>query len=391
MMKSYQTGQWIRKYLLFIGLLLSQAVYAQGISNIRKLGKIYKKNVAHLKQKDVHQLVKNAYIQLHLMDDKGEWLSEELREASDRLLPPDLDLKSVNTFINKTVKAASQNPYLINFVNKVKHEDCQYLASKVKEEGNIVLPKSVALAIALDNLTREQLKSTELLISVFNLFREARKNEKIGFKELGLFRWAKLSTVEAPIEKFIEFRKSGVVDPTFTRYFLPVNILEAMAADVFLGNFSNAKSAWPLVKHSPAATSVCDPVLGTGPTTWTPDGKSLMVRTALPKEWADLYTTWNGAFVGQFETSPFVLTKLFIPVVNDYQDHPEQYIVARVFALNSYLHYSVFGEAAARKEGTVLPNWTPDKAIMCLWGKTNKESASDYLQKIEDRKSAHKN
>jgi len=63
-----------------------------------------------------------------------------------------------------------------------------------------------------------------------------------------------------------------------------------------------------------------------------------LLRFALPRRWADLYTTWNLAFVSHYGDFPYLMTKLLIPQVNGYQDSPEEYIYNRLLALYCQLH-----------------------------------------------------
>ena len=56
-----------------------------------------------------------------------------------------------------------------------------------------------------------------------------------------------------------------------------------------------------------------DNCTGAGPTRLSLDGKTLGLFYPFGRQWADLYTTWNLAFVTNFRNWPYMMVKLLIP------------------------------------------------------------------------------
>ena len=71
-----------------------------------------------------------------------------------------------------------------------------------------------------------------------------------------------------------------------------------------------------LAKHRPGMTN--DTRTHQGPTSISCDGQKLELRPPLPLQWADLYSTWNMAFITNSELTlawPYYMVKLLIPSV----------------------------------------------------------------------------
>ena len=102
----------------------------------------------------------------------------------------------------------------------------------------------------------------------------------------------------------------------------------------------------------------------------------------LSKEWADLYSTWNMGFVSHYSYFPYVMAKLLIPEVSDYQDKPNEYIYDRALALYAHLHFSLFGRSEG---GTNVDsfNWATDE-FTDHFGEVNRASANDYDAKVNE-------
>lgn len=348
-----------------------------------KLGAIIKNKIKDLSESEIRALVQRAYQRLHLMDSNNNWKSPLLEKISDRLISPNMDINNFNALIDQMVQHAGENPYLVKFLDKIEAKHCTDLAQKVEKEGTPVFSEAVALAMALQNLTKEEVTDTKVLKEVSRIFEEARQKEKIAYWDMGLFAGAKLATVEDPVKKFIKFKEEGKPDSEFGKYYLPINIWEARMADLWMGNKDNADAGWALNQHPPASSSVFDPVLGTGPTTFSQTRETLEVRCARPKEWADLYATWNMAFVSQAYESPMILTKLLIPEVNNYKDRPAEYIMTRVFTLYSYLHYFIFKNAELKRTGEPHIEWNLNKDLSCLGGPQIRKAPKNTLIKLK--------
>lgn len=194
-------------------------------------------------EKKMYQQMAQYYKLLHLMDDNGQWLAPELQKISTQLLPVDFTLQKTLLFIDEMAALAEKNPYLLNFLNQAKKRNFNHLAQKVTAEGSMVFPKAVALANVLERLTLAMYEDYKILVCCFELFQKARKELK-PFKNMrlycsfhrSLFYKTKLLSVEFAIKKIIDFHKSKTLPPNFTRYALPLNILEALVSD-YLNDF----------------------------------------------------------------------------------------------------------------------------------------------------------
>ena len=144
----------------------------------------------------------------------------------------------------------------------------------------------------------------------------------------------KMLSIHVTVTQILKALKYQTVDPEFGKIEVPLNILEAKAADVLLGNIDNARVALTLVQEAPGGKE--NACTGSRPTTISADGHSINFHLAHPLAWTDLYQTWNMAFVTNFGSWPYYLVKLLIPSVSDYQDSPEGYLYARILALYSY-------------------------------------------------------
>ena len=112
------------------------------------------------------------------------------------------------------------------------------------------------------------------------------------------------------------------------------------------------------------------------------DGRTVETRPPLPLQWADLYTTWNMAFVSHLPNFPYFIVKLLIPTVSDYQDYPEAFIHHRLTTLWATINYQI----AVLGLGGPDFDWS-SKALSQSWGRVNKESAADYVKHLSE---AHK-
>ena len=168
-----------------------------------------------------------------------------------------------------------------------------------------------------------------------------------------------------------------MIDPNYG-ISVSVNILEAVAEDFRAKNGDNALAGKALAKNRPGLKN--DTRTHQGPTRISNNGQRLEFRPPLPRQWADLYSTWNMAFVTNSELTtawPYYLVKLLIPSVSGYHDHPEKYLYARVTALYAHINYAINTEA---NEGFPI-NWS-NKALTQFWGRINRISARDYENQL---------
>ena len=115
-----------------------------------------------------------------------------------------------------------------------------------------------------------------------------------------------------------------------------------------------------------------------GPTKLSKNGKIIEYWPPLPKQWADLYTTWNLAYVTRYNAWPYYFAKLLIPSVSGYHEKPEGYLYPRVTALYAHIIYAMTVYYKGH-DGPKI-DWTD--ALTHSWGRSNRENARDYQKQL---------
>jgi hypothetical protein len=323
------------------------------------------------------------YKTLHLINDEGTWATPELQNISGDLLPQITEEVS-KSFIDKMALLAKENPYLVDFFEKIKNENFDILIRKVQAEGSELLPDVMAYSMVLERLTIAMYNDPKIIKSCIDIFPETRK-KKNHFKGLNIFHEVKLKSVEMSIKnEFLKCHTSGIVKPDNTRWLLFIGILEAALTDFFNGYINNSKVGYILAVNK-AGSKKYDPRTKAGPSKWSEDKKAIALSVPLPKEWADLYQTWNMAFVAYHPLFPYLLPKLFIPQVANYKDKPTEFMYNRVLALYVTVNYMGFRNQEKANNNEMDINWL-DKKIPTLWGKINLENARNYQNKLKAAK-----
>ncbi|MDP1689378.1 MAG: hypothetical protein Q8L47_04630 [bacterium] len=317
----------------------------------------------------------------HLIDDKEKWATPELQKISTELLPRNMTKKKSQDFIDEMALLAEKNTYLVNFLKKVKNEKFEHLFEKVRKEGGHLFPDLVAYTSALDRLTKAIYENPKILQQCVDLFKKERRQISF-FKHESFFRKMKLLSVEKPIVESIILKshRTQLVQGKAGHMAAFVNIMEATVADIIEGNSENAKVGWILAINKPGSKKY-NPHTGAGPSIWADDKKTILLRPPLPKEWADLYQTWNMAFVAQSQSFPYLIPKLLIPQVANYHENPAQYLHKRVLALYLCLNYLIFD--CANRMGADIPavHWDEEE-LAHFWGMCNLESARKYTSAL---------
>ena len=347
-----------------------------------------KEVITGLRRDRIAELIRQHLVQLRLIDGTGRWQAEQLAPIGNWLLGEDLDTGDALELVDEVARCAGANPYLSEFLSRAEGETFDRLYHKVHMEGATVLPSVVTYGLLLQRLTQAMRNDWRLLQACREIWLKARDAEDMK-SHLIVFERAKVLSIDVPIKRALEFHESGSVAPEFARVLLPMNIIEAMFEDIRLGNRDNAASAWPLVKDRPGSWAR---KAKTGEVTarWSEDRKAILLSFALPRRWADLYATWNLAFVSHYGDFPYWMTKLLIPQVNGYQDSPEEYLHNRVLALYCHLHYMGFGRIDLARQGRNAIDWH-DEALTKLWSSINRESADKYSEAVKQLKRSEPN
>jgi hypothetical protein len=339
-----------------------------------------KELIAGLRRDRIAELVRQHLQQFRFIDGEGRWQGHELAALGDWLSCEDLGTQDALALVDEAARCAEANPYLVEFLERAKGEAFERLSHKVRREGARVLPSVVTYGLVLERVTQAMRNDWKIVETCREIWLRARDAEDMKSQFI-VFERAKIFSIDVAIDRVLEFHESGSLDPDFARLLLPVNIIEAMFEDIRLGNRDNAASAWPLVKDRPGSWAR-EAKTGDVAARWSDDGKAILLSFALPRMWADLYATWNLAFVSHYGDFPYLMTKLLIPQVNGYQDSPEEYLYSRLLALYCHLHYMGFGRIDLARQDLNPIDWRDD-ALTKLWSSVNRESARKYSEAVE--------
>ncbi|BCS95298.1 hypothetical protein DSLASN_09300 [Desulfoluna limicola] len=340
---------------------------------------LIKGTVSGLSKGDVREMMTQHFRQLRLIGKSGKWKTKELEKLGDFLLPNDLNGDKVKAFVDQVARQAETNQYLNDFFEKAQGHHFDHLYRKVRTEGDAVFPSVVTYALVLERLTEAMRDDWRIIECCKNVWKKARV--KVGLSTyISLFERIKLTSVEIGIHLILQCHKSRKVPSRFCRVILPVNIIEAMIADIRLGYKDNAASGLPLAINLPGAKKF-NPKTGAAQSHWSKDKKVIHLCMSLPGKWADLYSTWNLAFVSRYRDFPYFMAKLLIPQVASYQDSPEEFIYNRALALYTQCHYAFLGRSDLAKQGKEAIQWN-DRKLTEFWGKVNKESARNYSEDV---------
>lgn len=335
-------------------------------------------------EKKMHSQMIKHYTLLHLIDKEEKWATPRLQKISQELLPSDLTEIKSKAFVDEMAKLAESNPYLMNFLKKAQNEKFEHLSEKVRMEGKIVFPDIIAYANVLERLTKAMYENPNIIEECSEVFRKAREGSN-SFKYKSLFHRVKFMSVQYPIRKIIiKCHKTGIVPAGMLGNVVALNILEAIIDDYISGYKNNARAGWSLAINR-GGSKRYNPKTGAGPSCWSVDKKGICVSMPMPKKWADLYQTWNMAFVSNIPDYPYVIPKLFIPQVAAYQEKPTEYMYNRALALYLHLNHAAFNYANKLKMNESVIQWR-DHKLTSLWGKSNAESAQKFKAELAKRK-----
>ncbi|MBI3038141.1 hypothetical protein HYY75_03675 [bacterium] len=363
---------------LILGILFLssfQAFALDALSPSMKIANLIKNSLIGFDPVKVRNGMKVHYQGMKLLDVFGNWKAPELEAISDQLLPRDLDQVKVNKFVDLVAHYAETNVYLNDFLNKAANQDFPVLFSKVGKEGNVVFPDLVLFALALEKLTKAMRANWRVVEACHKIWLVERKTKGIFSLLKKPAYFIKLESVQKPITMYIKYNKTGQLPADFGSVILPLNILEAVAYDIAGGNYKNALAGKIAAKNKPG-TKTANARTGQGPSVWAQDKQMILVNMPYPKQWADLYATWNMAFISQFDSAPYLFVKLLIPQVSDYQLASAEYIFNRAFALYTILNYD-YDEVGKATQ------WS-DKSLTKFWGSVNKENAEKYEKLVKD-------
>lgn len=357
----------------------TEGTYPRAIKIIDDLVSYLKTTV--LSPDQLHAAIQEQLQIVKLMNQQGEWIDKELEKVGRSLLPaPEETAQKSMEFIDGMAKALKQNQYFLAAINNL--DDLQLESIRKKMEGDKgikMMQYMLPYAMALNGLTAAFAKDIHLFDKIDRMWTKAMKPYKTR-KYLEFFGMVKyytlgnLSRAKKPI-------KTKTIAKDANRHYLNINIMEAVIADMYLGNNNNAEAGSTLIRHPVGGKH--NARTGAGPSTVEPLANLydvIKLRPDLPKEWADLYTVWNFTFCSNTDNFPFLVLKLLIPSVNDYAAHPEAYIYHRSIALYLYFKMAIL-RGITEKAPKFLEGWHFPE-ITHAFGEANLQSARDYEERI---------
>jgi len=382
--QSQQTTESKLKMLPLILLLMSSILpsFRCSYSPEETIANIAKATLVNLTNTQVSKMMKKHLQHLQLFDEVDGWAHPKLKSIRRYLLPRKVDGSDLAKLVDVMARNAGRNKYLRYFLARAKSQDFPDLALKVKQEGATKLPDIVAYAMLLNRLVKAMRKNNDVLQacheiwtnllnpwnSFTGLWRQKRSAEPA-------FSVAKSMAVAHVIEDFLEMVQTNNVHPDFGSYHLPFNIMLAKALDISRGNLNNAKVAVTLASQTIGGeTNNCT---GAGPTQFSDDGNAIEFNIAFALQWTDLYQTWNMAFVTNFETWPYLLVKLLIPIVSDYHKNPRAFLYNRVLGLYIHLMRGWMEVLYDDKATSFDIDWY-SSSLSKRWGLANYRSSKDY-------------
>jgi hypothetical protein len=320
---------------------------------------------------DVMEEMRSACRTLRLVDERGELQVAEL--AASGLLDP-LD---AGAFVDRIARGASENPYLNAFMRRARGRS---FAAARHANRDAVLRAATGYAAVLDRLTKAMRDDWRIVRAVRAHWGRAKQGARTA-GVMNLFERAKVTTIEAVIGAYLDVQIAGEVPPSGGRHLIALNILEAAAEDLRLGYRRNASAALTLAMN-PVGSRTHNPRTHAGPSRFSADGRTVLRCPPLPRRWADLYTTWNLAFVSHYPNFPFFFAKLLTPQVLCYGACPEEYMVNRTIALYAHIHHELFTRVdRAGGPGGDTVRWADDE-LTRLWSEVNAESAGQYAREL---------
>lgn len=336
-----------------------------------------KEALRQIKGADLHKAIQDQFKMLRLMEADGTWKDHGLTEHQDLLMPSETNAwAKCFEFVDQIIVAAKKNPYLLAAIGNLDESQLQSLKQKAKVDGIKMMQYLIPYAIALDGLTSVFAGNIELFTRIDKLW-STEKRPHYALKYLNLFGLIKYYTL-GRLLKLTEPIKAEKVSRDHARYYINLNIIEAVIADKYLGNKNNANAGWALIQHPVGGES--NPQTGSGPASI---GKKrgypvIELRPDFPKQWADLYSVWNLTFCSNADTFPLLAVKLLIPSVNNYASNPQGYIFHRGIALYLYFQFAIFRKLNG--ESSFLGGWNFAEVTRAM-GESTATSAQEYLNK----------
>lgn len=346
------------------------------------LGAVLKKNIESIPIDDFRMALNSHLKQLKLLNHDGDWAHPKLEEIENQIVPQTIVHEVFTSLLDEMIRLMYRNQYLLPLFNNFNQADLTKTIEHFNKDSDWVMAHLMSYALLMENLTKAQYNDWRILEVCHEVWIKEQIASDIR-KHMKWFDKLKMDGIKKPIDSFIRFHKTGKVDKNFFRMGMPLNVLMAVAKDMTLGNKGNAKAGWFLAKQNTYQNHVS--VTNGQYAQISPDGKALEIIMPNQPHWIDFYLSWNLAFCAHFHRFPWVMIKLLVPQVTNYQDKPHEFLYNRIMALYTTLNYTYFMRADDMNQYDNLLNWQ-DPILLKLWNDNNSDAIKSYIDRYKKAK-----
>ena len=333
--------------------------------------KTLKGSLVNVNDTTIQTYMAKHYQTLRLMDESGNWTIQSLGNIGETLLPPEVTVSDAEQLLDAMADAASENGYLMDFLDGASSRTFSHLENKVQKEGAQVLPLLISYALVLELLTKAVYEDPELLSVLYEHFITTRAALGIDAKSLSAFVTIKLVSVEKSILSGIKMYESNSDMPEHADSLLTMNVMVAVGQLVAENNQDAAR----------AGTILGFNAVGIKPASKSANGHASSFYHASPKLWNDLFTLWKLAFVSRSGHFPMLCVKLLIPQVHNHAHNPEEFTYNNLIALFIFLYSSMFMKYDALVTGGKPMDWF-DPYVEEELGAASLKAARHYADQI---------
>ena len=281
-----------------------------------------------------------------------------IRELKAELNLSEFD--DVHAFVREIAQYARMNPILLAFgaewlalPKTERYATFPTGAGRDAEVRTAVFYCFLLHALCKAIVSEPKSECTTLLDRLVNIFNTVRKQTDYK-RHLSFFGRVKIALIDLYINMMAKRKHNlePIDEKAGLNWRLPVNILAAMLEDLRRGCDGNAHSAFELMIE-PNDQAV---ILGAGNAIdreWRDLGVGI-VTPPLPHVWANLYVSWNLAFVSTYECNPMFYAKLLAPIVLGlyHSEDPGLFLYPRVLCLYVHLQWYAVSMRASEKSKT---------------------------------------
>ena len=346
---------------------------------LQKIVFFLKKSLNDSTMSKINGLITEHYLCLQLKKESNcwgnhLWSNEKFENIEEWLQPKNMTIADLEEFIDSIAENVKKNPYLMNFLQMdFETSDLNNFYETLEQESHR-FPDLITYAFVLDRLNSAIIQDFKIYEACKEVWYASYIRKLLKIKNV--FKIVKFLTLRRAISIKINQLRTKHVPPESGSQGLPLNIYEAMLDDQRQGNLDNAMVASVLAQNSPGRLEY-DSKSQAGPTILAKDGNTIEYNFPFPKEWADLYSTWNLAFVMKFPGFPYYMVKLLIPSVSGYANNPTGYIYSRSTALTAHANFVLNSKLNDM-------NWYCDTELIKKWGQSNYSGMQHYLSLFSD-------